>query len=113
MSLKSSSGDRSKIIVKADLHLHSSGSPVINENGLVVGTVHAKASIWKQIKERLNLGVSSAGHNIAISIYTIRSFLDENNIEYSTYDEKKKDREKIILEAKKYTIALECWGEKN
>jgi len=26
---------------------------------------------------------------------------------------KKKDREKIILEAKKYTIALECWGEKN
>jgi S1-C subfamily serine protease len=113
LSLKSSRGDRSKIIVKADLHLHSSGSPVINEKGLVVGTVHAKASIWKQIKERLNLGVSSAGHNIAISIYTIRSFLDENNIEYSTYNTKKKDREKIILEAKKYTIALECWGKKD
>ena len=113
LSLKPSGGDRSKIIIKADLHLHSSGSPVINDKGLIVGTVHAKASIWKVIKERLNLGVTSIGHNIATSIYTIRSFLDENNIKYSTYNSKKKDREKIISEAKRYTIALECWGKKN
>ena len=112
ISLKTATRDRSKIIISGDLHVHSSGSPVINEKGLVVGSVHAKSSIWKQIKERLNLGVTSAGQNLATSIYTIRSFLDEHNINYLTINEmEKKDREKIISEAKKYTVPLECWGK--
>ena len=112
ISLKSSGSDRSRIIISGDLHLHSSGSPVINEKGLIIGIVHAKSSIWKQIKEKFKKNVTSIGHNLAISTYAIRSFLDEHNIEYLTEDPKKKDREKILLEAKKYTIALECWGEK-
>jgi peptidoglycan hydrolase-like protein with peptidoglycan-binding domain len=112
ISLKTATRDRSKIIISGDLHAHSSGSPVINEKGLIVGSVHAKSSIWKQIKERLNLGVTSAGQNLATSIYTIRSFLDEHNINYLTINEiEKKDREKIISEAKKYTVPLECWGK--
>jgi len=105
-------GDRSKIVISGDLHVHSSGSPVINEKGLIVGSVHAKASLWKRVKERLNFGVSSKGQNLAISIYTIKSFLDENNINYLTINKsEKKDREKIISEAKKYTVPLECWGK--
>jgi S1-C subfamily serine protease len=105
-------GDRSRIVISGDLHVHSSGSPVINEKGLIVGSVHAKASLWKRVKERLNFGVSSKGQNLAISIYTIKSFLDENNINYLTIDKsEKKDREKIISEAKKFTIPLECWGK--
>ena len=105
-------GDRSRIVISGDLHVHSSGSPVINEKGLIVGSVHAKASLWKRVKERLNFGVSSKGQNLAISIYTIKSFLDENNINYLTINKsEKKDREKIILEAKKFTIPLECWGK--
>ncbi len=105
-------GDRSRIVISGDLHAHSSGSPVINEKGLIIGSVHAKASLWKQVKERLNLGVSSKGQNLAISIYTIKSFLDENNINYLTINKsEKKDREKIISEAKKFTIPLECWGK--
>ena len=105
-------GDRSKIIISGDLHVHSSGSPVINEKGLIVGSVHAKASLLKRIKEILNFGVTSEGQNLAISIYTIKSFLDENNINYLTINKsEKKDREKIISEAKKYTVPLECWGK--
>ena len=105
-------GDRSRIVISGDLHVHSSGSPVINEKGLIIGSVHAKASLWKQVKERLNFGVSSKGQNLAISIYTIKSFLDENNINYLTINKsEKKDREKIISEAKKFTIPLECWGK--
>jgi S1-C subfamily serine protease len=105
-------GDRSKIVISGDLHVHSSGSPVINEKGLIIGSVHAKASLWKRVKERLNFGVTSKGQNLAISIYTIKSFLDENNINYLTINKsEKKDREKIILEAKKYTVPLECWGK--
>ena len=105
-------GDRSRIVISGDLHIHSSGSPVINEKGLIVGSVHAKASLWKRVKERLNFGVSSKGQNLAISIYTIKSFLDENNINYLTINKsEKKDREKIISEAKKFTIPLECWGK--
>jgi len=105
-------GDRSRIVISGDLHVHSSGSPVINEKGLIVGSVHAKASLWKRVKERLNFGVSSKGQNLAISIYTIKSFLDENNINYLTINKsEKKDREKIISEAKKFTIPLECWGK--
>jgi len=105
-------GDRSRIIISGDLHVHSSGSPVINEKGLIIGSVHAKTSLWKQVKERLNFGVSSKGQNLAISIYTIKSFLDENNINYLTINKsEKKDREKIISEAKKFTIPLECWGK--
>ena len=106
-------GDRSKIIISGDLHVHSSGSPVINEKGLIVGSVHAKASLLKRIKEILNFGVTSEGQNLAISIYTIKSFLDENSINYLTINKsEKKDREKIISEAKKYTVPLECWGKK-
>ena len=112
ISLKASKGDRSKIVISGNLHSHSSGSPVINEKGLIIGIVHAKSSIWKQIKEKFNLGVTSVGHNLSISTYVIRSFLDEHNIEYLTDNPKKKDREKILSEAKKYTIALECWGTK-
>ena len=105
-------GDRSKIVISGDLHIHSSGSPVINEKGLIVGTVHAKASLWKRVKEKLNFGVTSEGQNLAISIYTIKSFLDENNINYLTVNKsEKKERERIISEAKKYTIPLECWGK--
>ena len=105
-------GDRSKIIISGDLHVHSSGSPVINERGLIIGTVHAKSSLWKRVKERLNFGVTSEGQNLAISTYTIKSFLDENNINYLTINNsEKKDREKIISEAKKYTVPLECWGK--
>ena len=105
-------GDRSKIIISGDLHVHSSGSPVINEKGLIVGSVHAKASLLKRIKEILNFGVTSEGQNLAISIYTIKSFLDENSINYLTINKsEKKDREKIISEAKKYTVPLECWGK--
>ena len=92
--------------------MHSSGSPVINEKGLIVGSVHAKASLLKRIKEILNFGVTSEGQNLAISIYTIKSFLDENSINYLTINKsEKKDREKIISEAKKYTVPLECWGK--
>ena len=80
--------------------------------GLIIGSVHAKASLWKRVKERLNFGVTSKGQNLAISIYTIKSFLDENNVNYLTINKsEKKDREKIILEAKKYTVPLECWGK--
>jgi len=105
-------GDRSKIVISGDLHVHSSGSPVINEKGLIVGSVHAKSSLWKRVKEKLNFGVTSKGQNLAISIYTIKSFLDENNVHYLTTNKsEKKDRERIISEAKKYTIPLECWGK--
>ena len=105
-------GDRSKIVISGDLHIHSSGSPVINEKGLIVGTVHAKASLWKRVKEKLNFGVTSEGQNLALSIYTIKRFLDENNINYLTVNKsEKKERERIISEAKKYTIPLECWGK--
>ena len=105
-------GDRSKIVISGDLHVHSSGSPVINEKGLIVGSVHAKASLLKRIKEIINFGVTSEGQNLAISIYTIKSFLDENSINYLTINKsEKKDREKIISEAKKYTVPLECWGK--
>ena len=105
-------GDRSKIAISGDLHIHSSGSPVINKKGLIIGTVHAKSSLWKKVKEKLKFGVTSEGQNLAISIYTIKSFLDESNVDYVTlYDPKNKDREQIISKAKKYTIPLECWGK--
>ena len=105
-------GDRSKIAISGNLHKHSSGSPVINDKGLIVGTVHAKASIWKQVKERLKFGVTSEGQNLATSIYTIKSFLDENNINYlQNYKASKQKRENLISNAKKYTLALECWGK--
>ena len=70
------------------------------------------ALISKQLIEKLFSDVTSEGQNLAISIYTIKSFLDENNINYLTINKsEKKDREKIISEAKKYTVPLECWGK--
>ena len=44
--------------------------------------------------------------------YFKKDKLDENNINYLTINKsEKKDREKIISEAKKFTIPLECWGK--
>tara|TARA_Y100000590_G_scaffold134200_2_gene153525 strand:+ start:22528 stop:23751 length:1224 start_codon:yes stop_codon:yes gene_type:complete len=110
-SLKTRKNDRRKIIIQpiSNLYPGSSGSPVINENGLMVGTVYGKDSLKKKILDLLRYSTSSEGLYMATSIYTIKSFLDEHNIEYLSFDKsKKKTKEQIINEVKKNTIPLKC-----
>ena len=110
-SLKTRKNDRRKIIIQPinNLYPGSSGSPVINENGLMIGTVYGKDSFKKKILDLLRYSASSEGLYMATSVYTIKSFLDEHNVNYLTSKKlKKKDKEEILLEAKKYTIPLKC-----
>ena len=54
-SLKTRKNDRRKIIIQQinNLYTGSSGSPVINENGLMIGTVYGKDSFKKKILDLL------------------------------------------------------------
>ena len=110
-SLKSRKNDRRKIIIQPinELYPGSSGSPVINEYGLIVGTVYGKDSLKKRIFDLLRYSASSKGLYLATSIHTIKSFLDEHNIDYlSSENIKKIDSEQILIDASKYTIPLKC-----
>tara|TARA_B100000029_G_scaffold212123_1_gene210123 strand:- start:248 stop:1462 length:1215 start_codon:yes stop_codon:yes gene_type:complete len=110
-SLKTRKNDRGRIIIQPinDLYSGSSGSPVINEKGLMIGTVYGKDSIKKKILDLLRYSTSSEGLYKVNSIYIIKSFLDEHKIDYIAKDiSEKKTKEQIISEAKKYTIPLKC-----
>ena len=110
-SLKTRKNDRRKIIIQPikDLYPGSSGSPIINEKGQMIGTVYGKESLKKRILDLLRYNASSEGLYIATSIYIIKSFLDEHNIDYlKKNSQKKQSKDQIISQAKKYTVPLKC-----
>lgn len=98
-----------QIQITAPIQPGSSGSPVLNKKGEVVGVVSMKLSDSKMAK-----ATGSVGQNInfAVSGQTLKTFLDTHNVNYSngsglfTRDKSTAD---LADDARKWTLVVECW----
>jgi S1-C subfamily serine protease len=98
----------SQIQITAPIQPGSSGSPVLNKKGEVVGVVSMKLSDSKMAKATGQVGQNV---NFAVSGQTLKSFLDAHKIEYSKGSFMPFDKSTADLadEAKKWTTVVECW----
>jgi S1-C subfamily serine protease len=97
-----------QIQITAPIQPGSSGSPVLNKKGEVVGVVAMKLSDSKMAKATGQIGQNV---NFAVSGQTLKSFLDTHKVDYSksgfmNFDKSTAD---IADEAKKWTTVVECW----
>jgi S1-C subfamily serine protease len=98
-----------QIQITAPIQPGSSGSPVLNKKGEVVGVVSMKLSDSKMMQSTGQIGQSV---NFATSGQTIKSFLDVNIVKYRTVGSstlRDKNTADLADEARKWTLLVECW----
>lgn len=97
-----------QIQITAPIQPGSSGSPVLNMKGEVIGVVAMKLSDAKMSKATGSIGQNV---NFAISVQTIRDFLDSNKVSYSsgTINLLPKSVPDLGDEARQWTTVVECW----
>lgn len=98
-----------QIQITAPIQLGSSGSPVMDQKGNVVGMVSMKLSDSKMAKATGQIGQNV---NFAINGQTVRAFLDANQVPYKTGGglfSREKSNADIAEEARKWTVLVECW----
>lgn len=97
-----------QIQITAPIQPGSSGSPVLNKKGEVVGVVSMKLSDTKMVKATGSIGQNV---NFAISGQTLRTFLDTHKVEYRSggFLSFEKSTADLADEARKWTLAVECW----
>jgi TPR repeat protein len=95
--------------ITAAIQPGSSGSPVLNSKGSVVGVVSMKLSDAAMAK---TTGQIAQNVNFAVNGQTLKSFLDAHKVTYSSgsgivpWDKSKAD---LADDARKWTTVLECW----
>ncbi|MEI6025961.1 MAG: trypsin-like peptidase domain-containing protein [Betaproteobacteria bacterium] len=97
----------SQFQITAPIQPGSSGSPVIDRNGKIVGMVSQKLN---DVAVARATGSIPQGVNFAISGTVIRSFLDTNKVAYDTAwpISFEKNKVKVADEAKLWTGIIEC-----
>lgn len=98
-----------QIQITAPIQPGSSGSPVMDKKGNVVGVVSMKLDDGKMAKATGQLGQNV---NFAVNGQTVRTFLDTNKVPYKTgggFFSHEMDNADIADEARKWTILVECW----
>ena len=98
-----------QIQITAPIQPGSSGSPVLNKRGEVVGVVSMKLSDLKMAKATGQVGQTV---NFAVGSQTLRSFLDTHNVEYRTgggFFSWAKSNADLADEARSWTLLVECW----
>jgi S1-C subfamily serine protease len=98
--------DRRTIQITAPVQPGNSGGPLLGDNGSVVGVVVAKlnALIVAEI-----IGDIPQNVNFAVSLGTLQSFLNANDVPYVLEDNSAtKSPTEITAEASHYTVLLEC-----
>ena len=103
-------GDQTgQIQITASLQPGSSGSPVIDKNGRVVGVVSVK---FRDLKTALAGGLLTQDVNFAVNAQTVKSFLDLYKVPYTTgasYFASAKSTSDSPEEGRKWTVLVECW----
>jgi len=94
--------------ITAPIQPGSSGSPLLNRKGQVVGVVSAKLSDQGMAKAT---GQIAQNVNFAVSGQTLRAFLGAHKISFRSggffsFDRKNVD---IADDARTWTLLLECW----
>lgn len=98
-----------QIQITAPIQPGSSGSPVMDKKGNVVGVVSMKLSDSKMAKATGQIGQNV---NFAVNGQTVKAFLDANKVPYKTGGglfSREKSNADIAEEASKWTVLVECW----
>lgn len=99
-----------QIQITAPVQPGSSGSPVLNRKGQVVGMVSMKLSDRKIASAT---GQIPQNVNFAVNAQTLRAFLDANKVPYETGSRLiawSKNTADIAETARKWTVSVECWN---
>lgn len=98
-----------QIQITAPIQPGSSGSPVINKKGEVVGVVSQKLSDGAMAKATGSIGQNV---NFAVNGQTLRSFLDSNQVKYKSgagFFAGAKSTVELADGARQWTRVVECW----
>ena len=98
-----------QIQITAPIQPGSSGSPVMDKKGHVVGVVNMKLSDSAMAKAT---GSLPQNVNFAVSGQTLKAFLDANRVPYKTgrsFFALEKSLADLGDEARKWTTVVECW----
>ena len=98
-----------QIQITAPIQPGSSGSPVMDKKGNVVGVVSMKLDDAKMAKATGQIGQNV---NFAVNGLTVKAFLDANKVSYKTsggFFSREKSNADIAEEARKWTVLVECW----
>lgn len=97
-----------QIQITAPIQPGSSGSPVMDKKGHVVGMVSMKLSDSMMAKATGSVGQNV---NFAVNGQTVKAFLDLNKVPYRTGNKavQEKRNTTIAEEAGKWTVLVECW----
>jgi len=99
----------SQFQITAPVQSGNSGGPVLDGKGQVVGVVVEKLDA---VKVAQLTGDVPQNVNFAINRSTTLAFLDSNHVDYKTgrwWNFGQKDLTDIAVEARRYTVAVECW----
>jgi hypothetical protein len=98
--------DRRTIQITAPIQPGSSGGPLLGENGSVVGVIVSTLGTMKIAEV---IGKIPQNVNFAVSLGTLQSFLNANDVPYVLDDNSgTKSPVDITAEASRYTVLLEC-----
>ena len=98
-----------QIQITAPIQPGSSGSPVMDKKGNVVGVVSMKLDDGKMARATGQVGQNV---NFAVNGQTVKAFLDTNKVPYKTGGgifSREKSNADIAEEASKWTVLVECW----
>jgi S1-C subfamily serine protease len=97
-----------QIQITAPIQPGSSGSPVLNEKGEVVGVVLMKLSDLEMARQT---GQLAQNVNFAVSGATLKAFLDTQTVRYETGPlfRFRRSNAEIAEAARKFTFVVECW----
>jgi S1-C subfamily serine protease len=97
-----------QIQITASIQPGSSGSPVLNRKGEVVGMVSMKLSDLASLRSSGQIGQNV---NFAVSGQTLITFLKAHRIDYDTggFFSFRKSNADLAKEATKWTLPVECW----
>jgi S1-C subfamily serine protease len=98
-----------QIQITAPIQPGSSGSPVMDKKGDVVGAVSMKLSDSKMAKATGSIGQNV---NFAVNGQTVKAFLDANKVPYKIGGglfSREKSNADIAEQASKWTVLVECW----
>ena len=100
-------GDNSgQIQIDAALQPGNSGGPIIDENGNVVGVAVAKLDLEKSIE---SWGVVPENVNFGIKLSNLKTYLDDNAVEYKVGKERPIGGQALGKLATEATVLLSCW----